>query len=91
MVWKTPKITEVHVGMEINMYACAKQKSGCTGLRVKGHVRVEGRYLRVRRWRWCSPVELQLPGMPRGLSRSNTAQHGKSRWLLALIVDFIGS
>ncbi|MFH1518123.1 MAG: pyrroloquinoline quinone precursor peptide PqqA [Pseudomonadota bacterium] len=26
MAWKTPKITEVQVGMEINMYACAKQK-----------------------------------------------------------------
>jgi coenzyme PQQ precursor peptide PqqA len=26
MAWKTPKIAEVAVGMEINMYACAKQK-----------------------------------------------------------------
>jgi coenzyme PQQ precursor peptide PqqA len=26
MAWKTPKIAEVQVGMEINMYACAKQK-----------------------------------------------------------------
>ena len=25
-MWKTPKIAEVAVGMEINMYACAKQK-----------------------------------------------------------------
>jgi coenzyme PQQ precursor peptide PqqA len=23
MAWKTPKIVEVQVGMEINMYACA--------------------------------------------------------------------
>jgi len=23
MAWKTPKIVEVSVGMEINMYACA--------------------------------------------------------------------
>jgi len=26
MTWTTPKIAEVPVGMEINMYACAKQK-----------------------------------------------------------------
>jgi coenzyme PQQ precursor peptide PqqA len=26
MAWKTPKITEVQVGMEINMYACAARK-----------------------------------------------------------------
>ncbi len=26
MAWKTPKISEVQVGMEINMYACAKRK-----------------------------------------------------------------
>jgi len=26
MAWNTPKIAEVPVGMEINMYACAKQK-----------------------------------------------------------------
>ncbi|HUV32229.1 MAG TPA: pyrroloquinoline quinone precursor peptide PqqA [Devosiaceae bacterium] len=26
MSWKTPKITEVQVGMEINMYACATRK-----------------------------------------------------------------
>jgi coenzyme PQQ precursor peptide PqqA len=26
MAWKTPKIEEVQVGMEINMYACAKRK-----------------------------------------------------------------
>jgi coenzyme PQQ precursor peptide PqqA len=26
MTWKTPKIVEVSVGMEINMYACAKGK-----------------------------------------------------------------
>jgi coenzyme PQQ precursor peptide PqqA len=26
MAWKTPKIAEVACGMEINMYACAKQK-----------------------------------------------------------------
>jgi len=26
MAWTTPKIAEVPVGMEINMYACAKQK-----------------------------------------------------------------
>ncbi|MFA5581570.1 MAG: pyrroloquinoline quinone precursor peptide PqqA [Paracoccaceae bacterium] len=26
MAWKAPKIAEVAVGMEINMYACAKQK-----------------------------------------------------------------
>jgi coenzyme PQQ precursor peptide PqqA len=26
MAWKTPKLDEVPVGMEINMYACAKQK-----------------------------------------------------------------
>jgi len=26
MAWKTPKITEVSVGMEINMYACAARK-----------------------------------------------------------------
>jgi coenzyme PQQ precursor peptide PqqA len=26
MAWNTPKIAEVQVGMEINMYACAKQK-----------------------------------------------------------------
>ncbi|MCW5695682.1 MAG: pyrroloquinoline quinone precursor peptide PqqA [Bauldia sp.] len=25
MSWKTPKIAEVCVGMEINMYACAKR------------------------------------------------------------------
>ncbi|MBT4710367.1 MAG: pyrroloquinoline quinone precursor peptide PqqA [Alphaproteobacteria bacterium] len=24
MAWKTPKITEVSVGMEINCYACAE-------------------------------------------------------------------
>jgi coenzyme PQQ precursor peptide PqqA len=26
MVWKTPRIVEVPVGMEINMYACAARK-----------------------------------------------------------------
>jgi coenzyme PQQ precursor peptide PqqA len=26
MAWKTPKIVEVPVGMEINMYACAVRK-----------------------------------------------------------------
>jgi coenzyme PQQ precursor peptide PqqA len=26
MSWKTPKIVEVSVGMEINMYACASRK-----------------------------------------------------------------
>jgi len=26
MAWKTPKIVEVQVGMEINMYACAANK-----------------------------------------------------------------
>ena len=26
MAWKTPKIVEVQVGMEINMYACAVRK-----------------------------------------------------------------
>ncbi|AUC95604.1 pyrroloquinoline quinone precursor peptide PqqA [Bradyrhizobium sp. SK17] len=26
MAWKTPKIVEVPVGMEINMYACAAGK-----------------------------------------------------------------
>jgi coenzyme PQQ precursor peptide PqqA len=26
MSWKTPKIVEVQVGMEINMYACAARK-----------------------------------------------------------------
>jgi coenzyme PQQ precursor peptide PqqA len=26
MTWKTPKIVEVPVGMEINMYACAVRK-----------------------------------------------------------------
>ena len=26
MAWKTPKIVEVPVGMEINMYACASRK-----------------------------------------------------------------
>jgi coenzyme PQQ precursor peptide PqqA len=26
MTWKTPKIIEVPVGMEINMYACAARK-----------------------------------------------------------------
>jgi coenzyme PQQ precursor peptide PqqA len=26
MTWKTPKIVEVAVGMEINMYACAVRK-----------------------------------------------------------------
>jgi coenzyme PQQ precursor peptide PqqA len=26
MTWKTPKIVEVPVGMEINMYACALRK-----------------------------------------------------------------
>ncbi|TNC73111.1 pyrroloquinoline quinone precursor peptide PqqA [Rubellimicrobium roseum] len=26
MAWKTPTVVEVPVGMEINMYACAKQK-----------------------------------------------------------------
>ena len=26
MTWKTPKIVEVSVGMEINMYACASRK-----------------------------------------------------------------
>ena len=26
MAWKTPKIVEVPVGMEINMYACAAAK-----------------------------------------------------------------
>ncbi|WP_341212909.1 pyrroloquinoline quinone precursor peptide PqqA [uncultured Limimaricola sp.] len=25
MAWKAPKIVEVEVGMEINMYACAKR------------------------------------------------------------------
>jgi coenzyme PQQ precursor peptide PqqA len=28
MAWKTPKIVEVPVGMEINMYACAARKYG---------------------------------------------------------------
>jgi coenzyme PQQ precursor peptide PqqA len=27
MAWKTPKIVEVQVGMEINMYACAARNS----------------------------------------------------------------
>jgi len=26
MAWKTPKIVEVPVGMEINMYVCATRK-----------------------------------------------------------------
>ncbi|QDW42143.1 pyrroloquinoline quinone precursor peptide PqqA [Bradyrhizobium sp. KBS0727] len=26
MAWKTPKIVEVSVGMEINMYMCATRK-----------------------------------------------------------------
>jgi coenzyme PQQ precursor peptide PqqA len=26
MAWKTPKIVEVPVGMEINMYACAAHR-----------------------------------------------------------------
>jgi len=26
MTWKTPKIVELPVGMEINMYACAARK-----------------------------------------------------------------
>ncbi|HMF68427.1 MAG TPA: pyrroloquinoline quinone precursor peptide PqqA [Phyllobacterium sp.] len=26
MTWRTPKIVEVSVGMEINMYACAARK-----------------------------------------------------------------
>ena len=26
MTWKTPKIVEIAVGMEINMYACAARK-----------------------------------------------------------------
>ncbi|MBM9595943.1 pyrroloquinoline quinone precursor peptide PqqA [Roseitranquillus sediminis] len=26
MAWNAPKVSEVPVGMEINMYACAKQK-----------------------------------------------------------------
>jgi coenzyme PQQ precursor peptide PqqA len=26
LTWKTPKIVEVPVGMEINMYACAARK-----------------------------------------------------------------
>ena len=26
MAWNTPKIAEVAVGMDINLYACAKQK-----------------------------------------------------------------
>ncbi|WP_092517845.1 pyrroloquinoline quinone precursor peptide PqqA [Afipia sp. GAS231] len=26
MTWKTPKVVEVSVGMEINMYACAARK-----------------------------------------------------------------
>lgn len=26
MAWKTPKLDEVPVGMEINMYACATRK-----------------------------------------------------------------
>ncbi|MFB9268140.1 pyrroloquinoline quinone precursor peptide PqqA [Bradyrhizobium erythrophlei] len=26
MAWKAPKIVEVSVGMEINMYACAQRK-----------------------------------------------------------------
>jgi coenzyme PQQ precursor peptide PqqA len=26
MAWKAPKIVEVQVGMEINMYACAARK-----------------------------------------------------------------
>jgi len=26
MAWKTPKIVEVPVGMEINMYACAARQ-----------------------------------------------------------------
>jgi coenzyme PQQ precursor peptide PqqA len=26
MAWKTPKIVEIPVGMEINMYACAARK-----------------------------------------------------------------
>jgi len=26
MSWKTPKIVEVQVGMEINMYVCATRK-----------------------------------------------------------------
>jgi len=26
MAWKTPKVVEVQVGMEINMYACAARK-----------------------------------------------------------------
>ncbi|EAQ10867.1 MAG: pyrroloquinoline quinone precursor peptide PqqA [Maritimibacter harenae] len=26
MAWDAPKVREIPVGMEINMYACAKQK-----------------------------------------------------------------
>ncbi|MBA3323918.1 MAG: pyrroloquinoline quinone precursor peptide PqqA [Rhodobacteraceae bacterium] len=26
MAWKAPQVTEMPVGMEINMYACATQK-----------------------------------------------------------------
>ena len=29
MIWKTPKIAEVPVGMEINMYACAAAQLDC--------------------------------------------------------------
>ena len=30
MAWKTPKIVEVPVGMEINMYMCAARKQAAT-------------------------------------------------------------
>ena len=33
MAWKAPKIVEVSVGMEINMYACACAQVGLTTCR----------------------------------------------------------
>jgi coenzyme PQQ precursor peptide PqqA len=33
MTWKTPRIVEVPVGMEINMYACAAAGSHRTALK----------------------------------------------------------
>ncbi len=35
MTWKTPKIVEVQVGMEINMYVCASRKEAKRSARLR--------------------------------------------------------
>lgn len=55
MTWKTPKVVEVPVGMEINMYACAAQvdsiKAICPAPTAVCCSEPGRRALRLTRWR----------------------------------------